>query len=92
MAAAVRIPEAAAAIRIPVAAAAVVIWTPVAAVVMVIWTQAVAGTSVVASVWMVSPPPRAVGFLSRVHCVDVVLRRLFGKTILDNCYTELYAC
>lgn len=26
---------------------------------------------------------------SRVHCVDVVLRHLFGKTILDNRYTEL---
>lgn len=32
------------------------------------------------------------GFLFREHCVDVVLRLLFGKTILDNRYTELYAC
>lgn len=69
-------------VMILVVAAAVVIWTPAAA----------AGTSVVASEWMVSPPPRAMGFLSPVHCVDVVLRRLFGKTILDNRYTELCAC
>lgn len=86
-------------------AAAVMIWTPLAAAAAaVIWTQATAavvwisaaaaaaGTSVVASVWMVSPPPQAVDFLFRVHCVDVFIRCLFGKTILDNRYTEIYAC